>query len=418
MILWHLCLLWVLLQCQVFAQSEDYSSGDGGYDDPLRRTLGLLGRIMNRMAQPKPPTDDQLHFTVNNPPDIRELSALIRQQKKTPSKTDRIINEELLQRLIPRVKGQTLPPRTPPTTTTKMPKTTATTTPATTTTTIPSTTPSTTTESTTTESPTTELTTTESTTTEPSTSAFPFETSKNDDSSLIVRVKSIEEIQKSLEASAELNDEDSKNAQIVAEALRILLKEEGMNATKATERLREIAKAAIDKGLEKTSSSPSPTVTNELITAETEVPSTTEEPVESTTFEEEATESVSEEVEGSDEVTEETAEPTETPEPAEEASTASTSPIVFKQEAVRIPEAEEEELPTKSQESVEVSFQETGTTTTTRSPVAGQTVYNLNVCQSFEIYVLQFLSFRPMRIQHPTLLSLAFLLQLMRLLMV
>ncbi|KAI1725510.1 hypothetical protein DdX_02170 [Ditylenchus destructor] len=38
------------------------SNYNGAFSDPIRRALGLWGRLLNRMAQPNPPTDEQLHL--------------------------------------------------------------------------------------------------------------------------------------------------------------------------------------------------------------------------------------------------------------------------------------------------------------------------------------------------------------------
>uniref|UniRef100_A0AC34QHE2 Uncharacterized protein n=1 Tax=Panagrolaimus sp. JU765 TaxID=591449 RepID=A0AC34QHE2_9BILA len=297
-----------------------------GYDDPLRRTLNLLGRVLNRMSQKEPPTDDQLHFRITDPPDIRNLDRLIRlpsQNLRSPG--DRIVNEELLQRLIPRIKGETpMPTTTSTTTTTKKP-----------TTTVPTTT------------------TTTSTTTTTTTTPMPTTPKEKKESELKVRVKSMEDLAKNLVANSELNDEDIKHAHIIAEALRILLKQEGLNATETAKKLKEIADVTVTSQTVEMVSTSTTTPTPTTISTST-VSTTTETPKSSTTEK-----------------------PKETP--TTEAPEETTEKFVFMQKnRANIPEAEEED-PTKNVENVAISFQDTGSqTTTTASTLTGQTVYNLN----------------------------------------
>ena len=350
----------------VLGQADDYyysGQEQQRYDDPLRRTLGLLGRVLNRMAQKDPPTDEQLHFQVSNPPDIEDLSSILRQQR---TGADRIVSEELLNKLIPRVKGQTSPPRTSPTTTTVRPRTKKVTK---TITTPKKTTPTTTTTVATTTTTTTEPTTTTTTAVPETNTTKSIE--KNEKSSLTVRVKSLQEMAKNLPTSSELNDEDLKQAHIIAEALRILLNKEETNETKIAEKLKEMVDDSISSQAVEMVSTPVST----KVTVESEKEKTEEKDKEDTeeTEEEEAEEN--EESEGEDETTEGSKFITEST--VEESESTINPHQIFESIArLNIPEAEEEE-PTFSSENVSVGFQESGTSTT--SAPQGQTVYNLNV---------------------------------------
>uniref|UniRef100_A0A914YEW6 Uncharacterized protein n=1 Tax=Panagrolaimus superbus TaxID=310955 RepID=A0A914YEW6_9BILA len=150
-----------------------------------------------------------------------------------------------------------------------------------------------------------------------------------------------------------------------------------MNATKATEKLRAIAKAAISRATNKSIEASTTTSSSTTESTTTAPLATTATEAEKVVKEEKIVQEADEESEEEAEEEEEATEAEETPE-VDETSTATTDPVVFKQAPIRIPEAEEEEIPTKDQEHVEVSFQETGTTSTTRAPLSGQTVYNLN----------------------------------------
>lgn len=353
----------------VLGQSNDYyyPGQEQRYDDPLRRTLGLLGRVLNRMAQKDPPTDEQLHFQVSDPPDIKVLNSILRQQRTGP---DRIVSEELLNKLIPRVKGQTSPPRTTPTTTPKPKKVTkTTTTPTTTTTTATTTTTTPTTTTTTTTEPTTTTTTVPETTTV-KVAEKPKENSEK--SSLTVRVKSLQEMAKHLPANSELNDEDLKQAQIIAEALRILLNQEA-NATKVSDKSKETAEDSVSsEPVEMISTSaPSTTTESENTTESTKEEST--EDTENAEEVEEAEEDESEESEGEDETNEESKSTTESVDV--EQKTTTRHPVFENIGRINIPEAEEEDS-SLSSETVNVGFQEAATSTSTPQ---GQTVYNLNV---------------------------------------
>lgn len=46
----------------VNTENSGYNSESSLFSDPIRRALGLWGRLLNRMAQTNPPTDDQLHL--------------------------------------------------------------------------------------------------------------------------------------------------------------------------------------------------------------------------------------------------------------------------------------------------------------------------------------------------------------------
>ncbi|KAE9548108.1 hypothetical protein FO519_008682 [Halicephalobus sp. NKZ332] len=365
----------------VLGQNEDYYySGQERYDDPLRRTLGLLGRVLNRMAQKDPPTEEQLHFQITDPPDISAISSILRQQRTGADRTgaDRIVSEELLNKLIPRVKGETSAPKTTPSTTTVKPKTKKTTTPPPTTTTE--------TTTTTTETTTTEPTTTTTTTPIPETTTKAIEKSEkkeNEDSSLTVRVKSLQEMAKNLPLNSELNDEDIKQAQIIAEALRILLKEEA-NMKKATEKSKDIEIPVTSQTVKMVSTTTESTTTeSEDVEEQEEIQESDEEGTGD--IEEESNGENSEEhneeenkedfEQGQDETNEESVFILETTTVESEVTTL--HPALEKFKTVNIPEAEEEDA-TTSFEKVGISFQETGSQTTTTAAPSGQTVYNLN----------------------------------------
>ncbi|VDM23693.1 unnamed protein product [Toxocara canis] len=97
--------------CCLFAQFQCQS-----LTDPIRNTLGLWSRLLNRMAQRDPPTDEQLHFKVT-PDELPSFRPLFRpidsfnlsptSPAHEPSGKPGIINEEILYHLLPPVKGQT-----------------------------------------------------------------------------------------------------------------------------------------------------------------------------------------------------------------------------------------------------------------------------------------------------------------------
>lgn len=46
------------------AQKVAREMGEGQQSDPLRRVFSIWGRLLNRMAQQNPPSDDELHLKV------------------------------------------------------------------------------------------------------------------------------------------------------------------------------------------------------------------------------------------------------------------------------------------------------------------------------------------------------------------
>ena len=49
-----------------FQNSQSFDSPSSAIKvDPLRKVFGIWGRLLNRMAQPSPPTDDELHLKVD-----------------------------------------------------------------------------------------------------------------------------------------------------------------------------------------------------------------------------------------------------------------------------------------------------------------------------------------------------------------
>uniref|UniRef100_A0A915EQ21 Uncharacterized protein n=1 Tax=Ditylenchus dipsaci TaxID=166011 RepID=A0A915EQ21_9BILA len=137
---------------QYYQYDEPISTSSSVFTDPIRRALGLWGRLLNRMAQTSPPTDDQLHLTKTTeemPEQIQEVPlnpARIQQpgsfsnlgaagKGPVAGSANRIIDEQKLLELLPRIRS----PSTTTTTTVEIPSTntivvTATTTPSLTTT--------------------------------------------------------------------------------------------------------------------------------------------------------------------------------------------------------------------------------------------------------------------------------------------
>nr|CAD2135721.1 unnamed protein product [Meloidogyne enterolobii] len=87
--------------------------------DPLRKVFGIWGRLLNRMAQPSPPTDDELHLkglqegTEENDNFIEESDWTRRiagagdGSRKVPATgANRIIDEAKLNQLLPRLNSQ------------------------------------------------------------------------------------------------------------------------------------------------------------------------------------------------------------------------------------------------------------------------------------------------------------------------